>query len=105
VAIKTTPVTSNGKACQGLEVTWEGGQFVMIVAEKGLISCGVIDKQVMERFDAAIAIARGTPEKPLVTTEDLLAAKIADVTQKAAAMGVEVGMQGEAALEIISGGR
>ncbi len=97
--IKTVPVAAGGKTAQGLMVSWDGGQFVMIIAEKGVVSCGVVDKVVMERFDAAVAIARGTPEKPLRTVEDLLGAKIADVTQKASsAFGVEVGMKGEDAL-------
>lgn len=97
--IKTVPVSAGGKTAQGLMVSWDGGQFVMIVAEKGVVSCGVIDKAVMERFDAAIAIARGTPEKPLRTVEDLLAARIADVTKKAASsFGVDIGMSGQEAL-------
>ena len=97
--IKTVPVPAAGKTAQGLMVSWDGGQFVMIVAEKGVVSCGVVDKDVMERFDAAIAIARGTPEKPLRTVEDLLAARIADVTKKgASSFGIKVGMKGEEAL-------
>ena len=98
--IKTVPVPAGGKTAQGLMVSWDGGQFVMIIAEKGVVSCGVVDKAVMERFDAAIAIARGTPEKPLRTVEDLLAAKIADVTKKASSsFGIQVGMKGEEALK------
>ena len=97
--IKTVPVPVAGKTAQGLMVSWDGGQFVMIIAEKGVVSCGVVDKVVMERFDAAVAIARGTPEKPLRTVEDLLAAKIADVTKKASSsFGIQVGMKGEEAL-------
>jgi uncharacterized protein YunC (DUF1805 family) len=97
--IKTVPVAAGGKTAQGLMVSWDGGQFVMIIAEKGIVSCGVVDKVVMERFDAAVAIARGTPEKPLRTVEDLLGAKIADVTQKASSSyGIQVGMKGDEAL-------
>jgi len=97
--IKTVPVPTGGKTAQGLMVSWDGGQFVMIIAEKGVVSCGVVDKAVMERFDAAIAIARGTPEKPLRTVEDLLGARIADVTKKAtSSFGIHVGMKGEEAL-------
>ena len=101
MAINTTPITADGKACQGLEVSWEGGQFVMIVADKGLVSCGIIDKDVMDKFGFAIAIARGTPEKPLVKADDLLTANIADVTDSAAAIGVKAGMTGREALEVI----
>jgi len=92
--IKTSPIETASARGEALEVSWEGGQFVLIVAAKGLVACGVIDPEVMNRFGAAIAIARGTPECPLVTADDLLAARIAEVTDAAAALGIEVGMTG-----------
>jgi uncharacterized protein YunC (DUF1805 family) len=100
--IETIPMKSVKGESLGLQVSWQGGQFVMIVAEKGLVSCGVIDKEVMDRFGAAVAIARGTPQKPLVIVDDLLGARIADVTDKAASYGVEAGMSGKEALEKLS---
>jgi len=100
--IEMVPVKSGKEDSQGLQVSWQGGQFVMIVTERGLVSCGVIDKEVMGRFGAAVAIARGTPQKPLVTVDDLLGARIADVTREAASYGVEVGMSGKEALEKLS---
>jgi len=102
MAIRVESIGDGGDSPQGLEVSWEGCQFVMVVARKGLVSCGVIDQEVMERFGAAIAIARGTPESPLVTADDLLAAKIADVTEEAARLGVVAGMTGREALDILS---
>jgi len=100
--VKTTPVAGKGSPAVGLEVSWIDSQFVMIIAEKGVVACGVIDKGVMERAGAAIAIARGTPQKQLVTVDDLLSAKIQDVTEKAAGYGVTVGMTGREALDILS---
>ncbi len=99
MGIRITPVECNGKACLGLEAAWTGSQFVMIVAEKGLVSCGVVDMDVMGNAGAAIAVSRGKPENPLVTTEDLLNAPIMDVTPQAAALGILVGMSGREALE------
>ena len=100
--ITVTPVTTTESAAQGLAVAWEGCQFVMIVAARGLVSCGVIDCPVMQRFGAAVAVARGTPERPLKSPEDLLEAKIQEVTEPAAALGVTVGMTGREALEKLS---
>lgn len=88
-----------GVVAESLEVSWEGGQFVIIVAPKGLVACGVIDPAVMNRFGAAIAIARGTPEAPLVTSDDLLGARIAEVTDAADRLGIAPGMTGAEALE------
>ena len=102
MGIHVTPVISKGTPALGLAVSWVDSQFVMIQTEKGLVSCGVIDKGVMDRAGAAIAIARGTPEKPLKTVDDLLRAKIVDVTSKAAGYGVTMGMTGEEALGMLS---
>ncbi len=46
----------------------------------------------------AIAIARGTPEHPLINPADLLTARIAAVSDAAAALGIAVGMSGQEAL-------
>jgi len=100
--VKTTPVAGKNSPAVGLEVKWVDSQFVMIIAETGVVACGVIDKDVMERAGAAIAIARGTPQKQLVTVDDLLSAKIQDVTEKAAGYGVANGMTGREALDILS---
>lgn len=101
-AVKTVPVATKSKPAIGLEVSWTDSQFVMIISDGGVVACGVVDKDVMERVGAAIAIARGTPEKQLVTTADLLSAKIQDVTKKAYDYGVRVGMTGQQALSILS---
>ena len=97
--IQTSPIEHGGVSAEALEVSWKGGQFVILVAPKGLVACGVIDPVVMNRFGAAIAIARGTPNCPLVTGADLLAARIAEVTEAAAALGIAPGMTGAEALE------
>jgi len=47
-----------------------------------------------------LAIARGTPQQPLVEPEDLFEAKIVDATPQAQELGVRVGMTGREAVEI-----
>jgi len=95
--VTVTPVESERPAL-GLEVSWDGGQYVQIIAQKGVVTCGVVDMAVMEKFGAAMALTRGTPEKPLRTVADLLAARILEVTSAAAALGVKEGMSGKEAL-------
>ncbi len=100
--VQVSTLLHDGKPCEVLEVSWQGGQFVVIVAAKGLLACGVIDPVVMNRFGAAVAVARGTPQCPLVTGDDLLAARIAEVTEAAAALGIKPGMNGAEALALLS---
>jgi uncharacterized protein YunC (DUF1805 family) len=52
-------------------------------------------------FGQAIAIARGTPAKPLVNPEDLLEARIVDATPQARGLGIEIGMTGRQAVELL----
>ena len=56
---------------------------------------------VPAKFNQALAIAEGTPECPLVTPEDLLAAKIARCTPRAEGMGIKIGMTGREAAELM----
>ena len=87
------------KTVTGVEISWDNGQCVLIVAKKGLVACGAIDLKVMDEFDFAVAISKGTPEKSLVTTEDLLDAKIIGATSEAQNLGIIEGMSGREALE------
>ncbi len=100
--VKVVPVNAEGGPALGIEASWVGSQFVMIIADKGFVACGVIDVGVMERAGAAVAVARGTPEKQLVVVDDLLVAKIQAITERAGSLGVVVGMTGREALDILS---
>jgi uncharacterized protein YunC (DUF1805 family) len=100
--VKVVPVETKGAPALGIEASWLDSQFVMIILNKGLVACGVIDMVVMERAGTAIAVIRGTPEKSLIVVDDLLSAKIQEVTEKADSLGVKVGMTGREAMDILS---
>jgi uncharacterized protein YunC (DUF1805 family) len=82
----------------GTSYRWPGGQYCAIHTDRGLIGCGLYDCSVATRFGMIVAIARGTPEHPLVEPEDLLAASIVEVSGPAEAIGIAPGMTGEQAL-------
>lgn len=67
----------------------------------GIVGCGIYDLNTAAEFGQAIAIAKGTPERPLVTPEDLLEAKIVDATPQAKQYGITVGMSGREATELM----
>lgn len=88
----------NGTAI-GISNRWEKGQYCSILTRKGIVGCGIYDMATPAEFGQAIAIARGTPENPLVEPEDLLDARIADATPQAKALGITIGMTGREAVE------
>ncbi len=93
-----TKTMMEGRAT-GVSVRWQGGQFCFIAADKGIVGCGIFSPEVIEEFGMAVALAKGTPERPLVEPEDLLPATIIMVSKAAEDMGVTLGMTGETALK------
>lgn len=93
---------ANGCAI-GMSHRWQKGQYCSILTAAGIVGCGIYDIKTAGHFGQAIAIARGTPEKPLVEPEDLLEAKIVEATPKALEMGISIGMTGKQAVEKMLG--
>ena len=90
----------NGTAI-GMSHRWVGGQYCTILTPAGIVGCGIYDMQTPAEFDQAIAIAKGTPACPLVEPEDLYEARIVDCTPKAKSFGIEIGMNGREAVELM----
>lgn len=88
----------NGTAV-GISNRWHKGQYCVILTEAGLVGCGIYDVKTAAEFGQAVAIARGTPQNPLVEPEDLFEARIVEATPQALALGVTVGMTGREAVE------
>jgi uncharacterized protein YunC (DUF1805 family) len=85
----------------GMSNRWQQGQYCSILTAAGIVGCGIYDVHTAGEFGQAIAIARGTPAKPLVEPEDLFDAKIVDVTPKAKSLGISIGMTGREAVELL----
>jgi uncharacterized protein YunC (DUF1805 family) len=85
----------------GMSNRWHRGQYCTILTEAGLVGCGIYDVKTAGEFGQAVAIARGTPANPLVNPEDLYEAKIVDLTPRARELGIQIGMTGREAVEIL----
>lgn len=82
----------------GCSYRWPSGQYCAIHTGRGILGCGLYDCSVASQFGMALAIARGTPEHPLYEPEDLLPARIAELSVAAKQLGIAVGMTGDEAL-------
>ncbi len=90
-----------GGTAIGFSNKWEQGQYCSILTAAGIVGCGIYDMETPAEFGQAIAIARGTPQNPLVEPEDLFEAKIVDCTPKARGYGIKPGMTGKQAVELM----
>ena len=85
----------------GMSHRWHRGQYCTILTKAGIVGCGIYDLKTPAEFGQAIAIAKGTPAQPLTEPEDLLNAKIVGCTPQAASLGIELGMTGREAVELM----
>lgn len=95
------PLQFKNGCAVGISNRWHKGQYCMILTEAGLVGCGIYDVKTAAEFGQAVAIARGTPQNPLVNPEDLFDAKIVDATPLAKELGIQVGMTGREAVELL----
>jgi uncharacterized protein YunC (DUF1805 family) len=95
------PLQFNNGCAIGISNRWKQGQYCSILTSTGIVGCGIYDVKTAGEFGQVIAIAKGTPENPLVNPEDLFEAKIVDMTPRASELGVEIGMRGRDAVELL----
>ena len=95
------PIQFQNGCAVGISNRWRNGQYCMILTEAGLVGCGIYDVKTAAEFGQAVAIARGTPQNPLVNPEDLFDAKIVDATPPAKELGIQIGMTGREAVELL----
>jgi uncharacterized protein YunC (DUF1805 family) len=85
----------------GISNRWRRGQYCTILTPAGLVGCGIYDVKTAGEFGQAVAIARGTPQNPLVEPEDLFEARIVETSEPARNLGIQVGMTGREAVELL----
>jgi len=95
------PLQFDNGTAMGMSHRWQRGQYCSILTKVGIVGCGIYDLKTAAEFGQAIAIAKGTPAKPLVEPEDLFDAKIVGVTPQAEALGIHTGMTGREAVELL----
>jgi len=75
--------------------------LVGAVAPRGIVGCGAIDVQALERFGYPAARVKPAGGNSIASIGDLLSGEIKEANQSAIKLGVTVGMSGKKALELL----
>jgi uncharacterized protein YunC (DUF1805 family) len=101
LSFRNEPMQFEKGTALGCSYRWPGGQYCAFHTDRGIFACGIYDCHIASEFGLVVAVARGTPANPLCEPEDLLKARVAEVSEPARRLGIEVGMLGSDALDIL----
>lgn len=90
----------NGEA-EGYVIPLGPANLVLVVTKRGMIGCGAFDVAALDKFDYPAARVKPTRGSSISNLEDLLFGEIKDANGEAAKLGVEVGMSGKDALDLL----
>jgi uncharacterized protein YunC (DUF1805 family) len=86
----------NGRKVHALEVALPGAPLVVAYSESGFVMCGYLNIETANKLKVPAALVRG-----VATVDDLLAAKVQQVSAAAQEKGVAEGMSGRDALALL----
>jgi len=81
------------KIAQGVEIPLPNSTLIMAIAPKGYVACSYFNISVAEKLGDCAATVKG-----INSIDDLLSAKVVEVTAAARKRGVRPGMTGSRAL-------
>ncbi|MDD1715872.1 MAG: YunC family protein [Methanolinea sp.] len=76
--------------------------LVGVVAKNGMVGCGAIDVTALGKFGYAAARVRPTRGPSVAGIEDLLVAEVKEANEAALRLGIQEGMTGKDALDLLS---
>ncbi len=91
--IQVEQIKIGNVSCLGLKVDLKPAPLILIIGEKGFLSCGFLNVEVAEKLGVAAAVVTGVK-----TFEDLLNGEVKGLTTKAEKMGVKAGQKGVEAM-------
>ena len=84
----------------GVEITMPGGEdhphMLLILCRRGFVMCGYLNMETSQKLGDTAALVSGA------SFEEMLKNPVKAVTLKAAASGVETGMTGQQAVDILN---
>ena len=86
----------NDKEFFALKVPTEHSNILLLQGSRGFLGCGYFSVETANQLDEAVAIVRG-----VANYEDMLSARIVEVSRKAQALGIKIGMPGDEALALL----
>lgn len=97
----TEELKYGGGVAKGYVIPIGPAKIVFAVGTTGMVGCGAFDVVALERFGYPAARVRPTGIGSIENLQELLEGVVKDANGPAAALGVEIGMRGREALDLL----
>jgi len=95
--IKVDQLKINGKTALGLKVDLpDSPPLIAVIGENGFVMCGFLNVDTAEKLGVTAAMVSGVE-----TFDDVLDAAVKEVTSRAEMKGIQQGMKGREAIELL----
>ena len=94
-------ITLKDGVARGFVIPLGPVNLVGAVAPRGIVGCGAIDVQALEKFGYPAARVKPTRGDSIASIGDLLAGEVKEVNPSAAKSGITVGSSGRQALDLL----
>ncbi|MBM3118705.1 MAG: DUF1805 domain-containing protein [Chloroflexi bacterium] len=75
--------------------------IVCVVTDVGMVGCGAFDVMALDAFGIPAARVKSTSGIPIATIDELLDGVVKEVNTEAAKLGINIGMSGREALDLL----
>ena len=91
-----TNLDIDGVSCNGYAIATPNATLLVINAPNGLLGCGYFSLATADQLNDALAVVRGVSN-----FDDMLNAKVCEVSAAAEKLGIAAGMSGKDALKLM----
>jgi len=99
--METAVVKLSKKTATGFVIPLGPANLVAVKTDTGLVGCGAFDVAALDSFQYPAAKVRPANGPSIVTVDDILTGIIKEANRSALARGIQTGMTGRQALELL----
>jgi uncharacterized protein YunC (DUF1805 family) len=94
-------VQLTNKQADGYIIPLRHVKIVCVVTDVGMVGCGAFDVIALDSFTIPAARVKSATGNPIATIDDLLNGVVKEANAEAAKLGINVGMSGREALDLL----
>jgi len=89
------------KQADGYIIPLGPANIVCVITDIGMVGCGAFDVMALDAFGYPAVRVKSISGNPIATIDDLLSAVVKEANAEATKLGINVGMTGKEALDLL----